>query len=62
MPLESQRKWVEVVEVTRVVDLERRSVKFQDSIGTWSDFPALSRGLCFWKVREGGWRFLKSQE
>ena len=47
--------------VSRVVDLERRSVKTQDSIRFWSDFSGLPRGLCFWKVREGGWRSERSQ-
>ena len=61
MPLEGQRRRVEVEEVFRVVDLERRSVKYQDSGGIWSDFSGLPRGLSLWKVREGGWRSKRSQ-
>ena len=54
MPLEGQRRWLKVGEVSRVVDLERRSVKSQDSVRIWSDFAGLLTGLCLWKVREGG--------
>ena len=61
MLLEGQRRWLEVGEVSRVVDLERRSVKYQASVGIWSDFSGLPSGLCFWKVREGGWRLKMSQ-
>ena len=61
MPFEGQRRWLEASQVSRVVDLERRSVKTQDSIRFWSDFSGLPRGLCFWKVREGGWRSERSQ-
>ena len=55
MPMESQRRWLEVKEVLRVADLERRSVEYQDSVGIWSDFSGLPRGLSLWKVRECGW-------
>ena len=61
MPLEGQRRWLEVEEVSRVVDLERRSVKSQYSVGIWSDFSGHPRGLSLWKVREGGWRSGRSQ-
>ena len=61
MLLEGQRRWLEVGEVSSVVDCERRSVKSQDSIGIWSDFSGLPRGLCLWKVREGGWRPERSE-
>ena len=56
MLLEGQRRWLEVGEVLRVVDLERSSVKSPESVGIWSDFLRLPRGLFLWKVREGGWR------
>ena len=56
MPMEGQRRWLEVGDVSRVVDLERRFVKSQGPVGIWSDFSGLPRGLCLWKVREGGWR------
>ena len=59
--LEGQRRWLEVGQVSRVVDLERRSVQYQDFVGIWLDFSGLPRGLCFWKVREGGWRSKRSQ-
>ena len=55
MRLEGQRKWLEVGEVSRLVDLERRFVVSQDSVGIRSDFSGLPRGLCVWKVGEGGW-------
>ena len=61
MPLEGQRRWLEVGEVSRVVDLERRSVKYQASVGIWSDFSGLPGGLSFSKVKEGGWRPERSQ-
>ena len=61
MTLEGQERWLDVGEVSRVVDLEGRSVKYQDSVGFWSDFSGLPRGLCFWKVSEGGWRSEMSQ-
>ena len=60
MLLEGQRRWLEAEEVSRVVDLERRSVKSQDSVGIWSGSSGLPRGLCFWKVSERGWRSEKS--
>ena len=46
--------WLEVGEISREVDLEKRSVKSQDSVVIWSDFSRLPRGLCLGKVREGG--------
>ena len=61
MPLEGQRRWLKVGEVSRVVDLERRSVRYQASVGIWSDFSGLSRGLCLRKVREGGWKPERSE-
>ena len=61
MLLDGQRRWLEVGKVVRVVDCERRSVKSQDSVGIWSDFSGLLRGLSLWKVREGGWRSGRSQ-
>ena len=61
MPLEGQRRWLEVGQVSRVVDLERRSVKSQDSVEIWSDFSGLPRGLYLWKIREGGCRSERSQ-
>ena len=61
MLLEGQRRWLEIGEVSRVVDLERRSVKSQDSVGIWSDFSGLPKGICFWKVRESGWKSKRSQ-
>ena len=61
MLLEGQRKWLEVEEVSIVVDLERRFATSQDSVEIWSDFSGLPRGLYFWKVREGGWRSERSQ-
>ena len=53
MHLEGQRRWLEVKEVLRLVDLERRSVKYQDSVRIWSDLSGLPGGLCLSKVREG---------
>ena len=61
MPLEGQERWLDVGEVSRVVDLEGRSVKYQDFDGIWSDFSGLPRSLCFWKVSKGGWRSEMSQ-
>ena len=61
MLLEGQRRWLAVGEVSRVVDLERRSVKYQDSVGIWSGFSGLLGGLYFRKVREGGWRSERPQ-
>ena len=55
-PLEGQRMWLVVGEVSRVEDLERRSVKYQDSVGIWSDFSGLPGGLSFSKVKKGGRR------
>ena len=56
MPLEGQRRWLVIGEFSTVVDLEKRSAKSQDSVGILSDFLGLLRGLCLWKVKEGGWR------
>ena len=61
MLLEGQRRWLEVEEVSRVVDLERRSLKSKDSVGICLDFSRILRGLFLWKVREGGWRSGRSQ-
>ena len=47
MPLEGQRRWLEVGEVSRVVDCERRSVKSRDYVGNWPDFSGVPQGLCF---------------
>ena len=60
MPLEGQGRWLEVGEVSRVVDLEWRSVKSQISVGIGSDFSGLPRRLRLWKVGEGGWRSNRS--
>ena len=56
MSLEDRRRWLDVGDVSREVDLERRSVKSQDSFYIWSDFSGLLRGFCHWYVREGGWK------
>ena len=45
----------------KAMDLERRSVKSQDSVGILSGFSGLPGGLYFWKVREGGWRSERPQ-
>ena len=61
MLLEGQRRWLDVGEVSRVVDLEKRSVKYQDSVGNWSDFSGLPRVYAFRRSLKvvGGRRCLK---
>ena len=61
MPLEGERRWLEVGEVTRVVILDRRVMKSQDSRGIWSDFSGLPKGLCFGRSEKvvGGRTVLK---
>ena len=61
MFLEGKRRWLEVGEVSRVVYFERRSVKSPESVGIWSDFVGLTRGLCLWKIGKCGWRSERSQ-
>ena len=53
MPSEGQERWLDVVEVPRVVDPEGRYVISHDSVEICS---GLSRGSYLWKVKEGGWR------
>ena len=60
-PLERQGRWLDVGEVSSVVDIEGKSVKYHNSVGIWSDFSGLPRGLSFSKVKEGGWRPERSQ-
>ena len=47
MPLEGHERWLDVGEVSRVVDLERRSVQYQDSVGIWSDFQDFQGAYAF---------------
>ena len=48
--------------MSREVDLERRSVKSQDSVEIWSDFSGLPRGYPLERSEKviGGQRGLKS--
>ena len=61
MPLEGQGRWLEVGEVSRVVDFERRSVKSRDFVGICSDFQDFQGTYDFRRSEKvvGGRRGLK---